>query len=951
MNLLEPLLTLSSATERHKWLLNHYPTKDQVLIQDLWSMAEQRERHDPHTIVPVIEAAEAMAEVWEDPQMTAAALRIAASMQRAMGDHVQALTLYQAAIDLYQSLDLELEAARAAVGPLDTLRYLGQYHEGLKLADWAIAQLRRTDDSFTLGKLLVNQGNIFAQLADFPRAQQVYAEARARLAALGHHHHVAVLEVNEANVLTNLNEFRQAEVHFNSAHNYFVSAGLSNTVARIEHNLAYLYYAQGDYQRALTTFDHARKTFVEQESAVDIAFVDLYRSDVYLALTLWSEALSLAQSARKIFEAAQMPWEIGLLWLNEAVASAHMDEPTAATQAFSHARQLFTQTDNQLWSAVTDLYEASFAWQAGQLSTADTYVRRAYSVFQKLAIHTRAAQCAILLGEMALYTNSPTHAIKEFTDGLTYLQGIDLPAINFSCHHGLGRAYLLQNDIGAAMSHYRCAITDLERLQMAIAAEDYKIAFHSDKTHIYEEFITVCLQLDAPDTQQEIFATIQQVKSRLLADALVNDPIDLLPSTEDDLYTAIDALRRELNWYYNRLYIPSMGDNRQALLPDLQLRTKISEREQDLAVLWQRWRQREIATARHPIRSVLTTDIQAHLPAGTLLLEWFTTDHHCVVFGLTHEEMWIRQWELSSRDLMAALQRLHFYIDKLSYGLAYHRRHEQALGQGVDECLHQLYQLLLQPLSNFLLAENLIIAPHGRLHSVPFHALFDGRQYLIETKEVTYIPSATVLYRILTRSTRQPSGPPMIMSITEPSIPYVDVEVARLEKLFPQATIYRDEAATVDRLLMEHVRPSFLHISTHAAFRTDNPRFSALKFTDGWLTINDLDRLKAVADLVTLSACETGRNHVMTGDELMGFWRGFFQAGARSLLVGLWPVADQATAHFMGIFYGALQGGKSVGQALHTAQLELKVAYPHPYYWAPFMLLGDPSFALSDSRL
>jgi len=941
-NSLESLLQLSSLSARQAWLVNHYPQNDDALIRDLWESAEQRERSDPHTLTQLVECAKAMAVVWHEPQMEAVALRISASMCRALGDHTKALRLYESAIDLYRTHNLATEAAKAAVGPIDTLRHLGEYAEALELAEWAIAQIRTLDDPFTLGKLLVNQGNIYARLADFSLAQQVYAEARTLLGALGYLHHVAVLEVNEANVLTNLNQFRQAEPLLQQARTYFADNNMSSTVARIDHNLAYLYFTQGDYQRALITFDSARELFEGQENQIDIALVDLYRSDIYLALNLYARAITLARDARAIFETAQMPWETGQLWLNEAVALAHSNEAVAANRALSEARQIFTHTDNSYWLAITDLYQAGFAWQFGQLSTANEYLHRAYKVFQQLSCFTRVAQCRILFGEMALNISSPEQAIEEFTNGLASLQGTDLPAITFACHHGLGRAFMLQEDSSSALKHYRRAIADIERLQTTIVAEDYKIAFSSDKLRVYEEFIVICLQVNASDKKDEIFMSIQRIKSRVFAETLAEGMGKTMPGVNDELYTEIDTIQRELNWYYNRLYFPPPDQDGQELQPDRKLRTTISDREKKLAELWQRWRANDRIKTPNLSKQVEVVEIQSCLPPGTLLLEFFTTAHLCIVFGITNEEIWIQQWELPSSDLRATLQRLQFYLDKLSYGPEYRQRHEQILRQGYDDCLYNLHQLLLKPLSNFLVAEQLIIAPHGQLHSVPFQALFDGETYLIEIKEVSYIPSATVLYRILTQSVKPSSGSPIILSVTEPTIPYVQVEIAWLAKLFPEAIIYSDEQATTNHLLTEHAQPPFLHISTHATFRSDNPRFSGLKLADGWLTINDLDHLTTIAPLVTLSACETGRNHVMTGDELIGIWRGFFQAGARSLLVGLWPVIDQTTAHFMAIFYRALLEGQSVSQAMRNAQLEMKVDYPHPYYWAPYMLIGDP---------
>ena len=100
----------------------------------------------------------------------------------------------------------------------------------------------------------------------------------------------------------------------------------------------------------------------------------------------------------------------------------------------------------------------------------------------------------------------------------------------------------------------------------------------------------------------------------------------------------------------------------------------------------------------------------------------------------------------------------------------------------------------------------------------------------------------------------------------------------------------------------------------------------------------------------TLSACQTGRTVVGGGDELLGLMRAFLGAGAASLVLSLWAVEDRSTARLMESFYGRLARGQSKSEALRAAQLEFiqsdagaeNGSYTHPYYWAPFFLVGDP---------
>jgi CHAT domain-containing protein len=131
-----------------------------------------------------------------------------------------------------------------------------------------------------------------------------------------------------------------------------------------------------------------------------------------------------------------------------------------------------------------------------------------------------------------------------------------------------------------------------------------------------------------------------------------------------------------------------------------------------------------------------------------------------------------------------------------------------------------------------------------------------------------------------------------------------------------------------------------LHIATHGHFRQDSPLFSSIRMGSSFLSLYDLYQLRLPVELVTLSGCATGMNVVAAGDEMIGLARGLFQAGAQSLLLSLWDAHDASTAELMQAFYGGLQQGLSKAAALKRAMIEIRERCPHPYQWAPFILMG-----------
>ena len=132
-----------------------------------------------------------------------------------------------------------------------------------------------------------------------------------------------------------------------------------------------------------------------------------------------------------------------------------------------------------------------------------------------------------------------------------------------------------------------------------------------------------------------------------------------------------------------------------------------------------------------------------------------------------------------------------------------------------------------------------------------------------------------------------------------------------------------------------------IHMACHGVFRRDNPSYSFLDLGNMRITAKDMRSLHLNASLVTLSACYSGTNAIAAGDEVLGMARGVLSAGAHALLVSLWRADDACTTRLMLSFYDHLKRGCRKAEALRRAQGEVRKHWPHPYYWAPFILIGD----------
>jgi CHAT domain-containing protein len=262
--------------------------------------------------------------------------------------------------------------------------------------------------------------------------------------------------------------------------------------------------------------------------------------------------------------------------------------------------------------------------------------------------------------------------------------------------------------------------------------------------------------------------------------------------------------------------------------------------------------------------------------------------------------------------------------------------------------LQELHKLLVEPICKSLAGGHLVISPHGILHHLPFHALFDGRQYLIDEFTVSYAPSASVYALCQARSAASGGSQvresmvreSLVLGVPDPTVPFVQDEVEAVAACLPNSEVFLGQSATAERLRQKGPGSRFIHIATHGYFRRDNPMFSGIRLGDSYLSLYDLYQLKLPAELVALSGCSTGLNVVAAGDELMGLARGLIHAGAETSMLTLWDVQDESSAQLMKLFYSHLARGHSKAVALQQAMRRVKAERPHPYYWAPFILIG-----------
>jgi len=277
----------------------------------------------------------------------------------------------------------------------------------------------------------------------------------------------------------------------------------------------------------------------------------------------------------------------------------------------------------------------------------------------------------------------------------------------------------------------------------------------------------------------------------------------------------------------------------------------------------------------------------------------------------------------------------------------------------------QTYQAVVAPLLTSGEKKKLIIIPDGLLNYIPFGALntsIEGLSYLTEHHSISYVNSATLYEQLSNRDRRKGellafapkfSGEQVEMDPSRDKLlplPHNKREVEQILTSFDGKS-FINENATLQNFSSQLSNYNTVHLATHAVFNDDLPEYSYLAFSakdkeENLLYVSDLYNLQINADLVTLSACESGIGELKRGEGFLSLARGFFYSGASSIASTLWKVNDASTATLMGSFYQNLAKGDTKDLALQKAKKTFLYAnrqngLSHPYYWSGFIISGN----------
>lgn len=476
-----------------------------------------------------------------------------------------------------------------------------------------------------------------------------------------------------------------------------------------------------------------------------------------------------------------------------------------------------------------------------------------------------------------------------------------------------------------ALDLYRKARDLVESQRRSIRTEASKIGFAGDKQAIYQGMVRTALKLGNKALALEV---AEQAKSRALVDMLATkSDFGIYGQRAGEVAAAFAEFQRL--------------DAEQAIqAPDTTAEQRVA-----LAAQLQQSAQR-LQTLAPQLASLVTSGgigverMAAGLGPKETLVGFFGSG--AVLYGYTLSGAEVRLYQLDG-------QGLDDDVGEFVQSVKKRRRQTRELAE-------VLYKRLLRPMQASIVGRDLLLVPHGSLHYVPFAALHDGERYLVQGRALRYLPSAMLLGLMPeAKAAAGAAANPVqrLLILGNPDLgqaaldlPAAQEEAQALQALFStNSELFIRQAATETLIKDRAFGFSHIHVASHGEFSADAPLESRLRLAadaknDGVLSVSEIYGLRLNAQMVMLSACETGLGRVSTGDDVVGLTRGFLYAGAQNVIGSLWEVDDDATAQLSRLLYEGMKKGVPVAKALAQAQEQLLIKKPHPFFWAAFLDSG-----------
>lgn len=770
---------------------------------------------------------------------------------------------------------------------------------------------------------------------------------------------------------------------------------MARTVGDLDHAHAFLMEALV-IQEQLVPGGFETGTTLNNLGAVAWARRDLGRAHSYL--------LKALQVQERI---APNSIELATCLNNLGVVAREERELVYARRYLLRALAVLDQVAPESLNAATTLTNlGDVALDKEELAHAFGYYSRALQIQQKIAPQSLGVAISFNnLGNVFRARSNFDRAEEYYNRALQIHEHVAPNSLDVATSlKNLGDVAQSRADLDRARTYYIRTLEALEhqvsRLGGSYAVQAGFRAQHRDYYHATLKLLVARLRLS------EAFHVLERFRAQtflaMLAERDTTFTVDIPEEVERE--------RRLLGIKYDRTLKELAGLNPRDNVEEIEkARNELQRLTEEAEDIEARIRQvsPRLASLKYP-QPLTAAGTRQALDPGMLLLSYSVGKEETTLFALSHlGDLEVKILPLGEDALRSRVKQMLGLISEVRAGSSIASSIGKQRQLQLQNASRELFTLLLGPVADQIASsERLLILPDGPLHALPFGALMrdDGAdgQYLAEWKPIHVALSATVFAELkqrrrstidsgpvqlaafgdpvypqsLTRSDRS-SSDPIVRSAAERGIfdwqplPYTRREVEGIASLFPAGTtrIFLGPEALEERIKSLDPKTRILHLAAHGHTDEHLPSSSFVALTipedtkpddtrdNGLLQVWEIfERVRIDADLVVLSACDTGLGKELGGEGLIGLTRAFQYAGARTVMASLWSIQDQATSELMIRFYKHLRAGLPKDEALRQAQMELirgpievvnekgeKTLFDAsaPYYWAGIQVYGD----------
>jgi CHAT domain-containing protein/uncharacterized protein HemY len=940
---------------------------------------------------------------YEDKEGEATILASIGRVYSDIGEQQTALNYYNQALALSQQERFKTVEAITleAIGDVYLLA-LGEWQTALNYYNQALPLIREVGDTAKEAFILVRMGKISHDLREMQTALDYYNQALALISEVADKTQEAITLSAIGRFYSDIEDKQTALKYSHQALLLWRELRNREHEAISLNDIGVIYYDLGEMQTALDYYNQALPLTREIEDKAGEASTLNYIGAVYsalgdkqTALGYYNQSLVLSREVGDKARESNTLNNMGLVYTD-------LEEWEMAIDYFTQSLPLMREMENKAGEAallnnIGRIFAALQEWQI-----ALKFYSQSLAISRELEDKRGEAGTLNNMGRVYFGMGEWQMAIDSFNQALPLRRQMEDKVEEATILNNLAWTKRSQGNLTEALTDMEAGIALIEDLRTKIDSEKLRQSYFAQHQNRYEFYIDLLMELHQqnPDKgyDKQAFNASERARARTLLEILAEANADIrsgidpqLREKEFNLQQRINATESQRMELFSGEHTPEQANALKQELDTLlrqldELRAEIRRTSPRYAAL----------TQPQPLTSEQVQ--QQVLDKDTLLLQYSLGEDRSFLWAVTRDT--VEVYELPPR---AEIEELGEQFYQLMQNPEYRGESRNITVSPnipqINASATELSQMLLSPVADKLAGKRLLVVPDGVLNFIPFAALptpggGDELTPLLVNHEIINLPSSSTLAILRQQDEGRTLAPKTVALIADPVFELDDrrvtgqtaVKASDLGRMMvnrsaetiigrpiPALPGTREEAEAILALVpgggamsafdfdasratvanTDLTQYQMVHFATHGFVSSSNPELSGVVLSlvdeqgngvDGFLRLHDIFNLQLNAQVVVLSACQTGLGDSIRGEGLVGLTRGFMYAGTPRLVVSLWNVDDNATAGLMSKFYGKLLSqGLTPAQALREAQLEMLASeeWKSPYFWAAFTLQGE----------